>query len=774
MISELIYGRDFDEILTDAIRTLHKEGSVDPKITEIIAYIKKFHPDVLRPYESKIISVLGLFYKKKESSSLLEEVYSIFAKAIKHDTGSLFTPIQASAYRYIKGRQYFSFSAPTSTGKSFLFRKLILECEHDVVIVVPSRALITEYYHNIIDVVHDDTLVLQFVDNINISRTKKRIFILTPERASELFGFEHAFKIDMFLLDEAQISDEPIRGLTFDSFVRRASFTFPNSKIVFTHPFVSNPQAQLIKHNLNDSNRSQFKNYDYHAVGKIFLYFDNGAFYYFSPNELGEPTPAENDPAKDVLVSGGTLLIYTSKNKIYNGDYRDIFNEYMDLCPAIEDYNALDIIEKLRHYIGASKLPRTEKGSRLVEMMAHGIVIHHGSMPLRARLLIEDFIKGGYAKICFATSTLSQGINMPFDVVWVDNFSHMNELTLKNLIGRAGRSSQDEDSFDYGYTIINKSNVNTFIERYRLSYSINDTSLLDQPSEDIDPNLKDIIDATKNNTYNIDYHIPEAQVQRMEKADIRLDIETILNYFINSDNRPVTADEYYALKDRDRQNIKKAFKNIYCSHLRRDMLTKHEASVLSASIPILLWHVQGRSFSEIISLRFSFLSHRSERLRYRRMLRSGKIEFAEYKELVQNLTIRSSPRASPIPNKDLRSYPLFENKMPIKGIDYDTIVYDTYDYLDKVISLCLSAPLSAAFDIYYKKTGDKRALSLKNYILYGTNNMLEIWLLRYGFNFEDMEWLVEVVDSVDENEIVFNKKTRRLSNDQYDQISRYL
>ncbi|MCH7347319.1 DEAD/DEAH box helicase [Aeromonas sp. MR7] len=774
MISELIYGHNFNELLIDAIRTLHKEGAINPQITEKIAYIKKFHPDELQPYESKIISVLGLFYKKKEPSSLLEEVYSIFSRAIEFNTGSLFTPIQASAYRHIKGHQYFSFSAPTSTGKSYLFRKLILECEHDVVIIVPSRALITEYYHNIINVVPGDTLVLQFVDNINISRTRKRVFILTPERASELFGFEHAFEIDMFLLDEAQITDEPIRGLTFDSFVRRASVAFPNSKIVFTHPFVSNPQAQLIKHHLDVEHNSESKNYDYHAVGKIFLYFDDNAFFYFSPNGLGEPVPAENDPAKDILTSGGTLLIYTSKNKIYHGEYKDVFTEYMALCPLIQDRKALDIIEDLRHYIGASKSPRAGRESRLVEMMTHGIVIHHGSMPLRARLLIEDFIKGGYAKICFATSTLSQGINMPFDVVWVDNFSNMNELTLKNLIGRAGRSSQDEDSFDYGYTIINKKNVKTFTERYRLSYSINETSLLDQPSNNIDPNLIDIIDATKNNTYNVEYHIPEIQVQRMEKADITPDIETILDFFINDANRPVTADEYYALKDKERKSIKQAFKNIYCSHLRRDTLTKAEASVLSASIPILLWHVQGRSFSEIISLRFSYLSQRSERLRYRRMHRFGEIPTATYIELVQGLKVRSSPRASPIPNMELRSYPLFENELSVSDIDYDTIVYDTYDYLDKVISLCLSAPLSAAFDMYYKNTSDKRAMSLKNYILYGTNDIIEIWLLRYGFSFEDMEWLVGIVDSVDENSIIFNNNVKHLSNDRFDLIARYI
>ena len=63
----------------------------------------------------------------------------------------------------------------------------------------------------------------------------------------------------------------------------------------------------------------------------------------------------------------------------------------------------------------------------LLSLMQKGIVIHHGSMPLRARLLIEHFVNKGFARICFATSTLIQGINMPFDVVWIDNFKFRGE-----------------------------------------------------------------------------------------------------------------------------------------------------------------------------------------------------------------------------------------------------------------------------------------------------------------------------------------------------------
>ncbi len=57
--------------------------------------------------------------------------------------------------------------------------------------------------------------------------------------------------------------------------------------------------------------------------------------------------------------------------------------------------------------------------SEMLEKLSLGIVTHHGSMPLAARLILEHFTQSGFCRICFATSTLEQGINMPFDVVYL-------------------------------------------------------------------------------------------------------------------------------------------------------------------------------------------------------------------------------------------------------------------------------------------------------------------------------------------------------------------
>lgn len=56
--------------------------------------------------------------------------------------------------------------------------------------------------------------------------------------------------------------------------------------------------------------------------------------------------------------------------------------------------------------------------SLFIDLLSYGIVVHHGSMPLEARLVVENFTKSGFCRICFATSTLEQGINMPFDIVF--------------------------------------------------------------------------------------------------------------------------------------------------------------------------------------------------------------------------------------------------------------------------------------------------------------------------------------------------------------------
>lgn len=312
MLESLISGDNIEQVLKKSLLQIHSSGPVDPSTFEKLAYIKKFHEEKFQNYEKKLISILGLFYKTTDPISIIEEIYSIYSDSITIETGKTLTPVQSSVYREILHNRFFSFSAPTSSGKSYLFRELIQNTTGDIIIVVPSRALISEYYYEIVSIVDKSVLVLQFIEDINREKTNRRVFIITPERGIELFKYSDVFNVELFLLDEAQISEEQVRGMTFDSFVRRAARVFPNAKKVFAHPFVNNPEAQLLKHGFLEE--SSARNYNFHAVGKIFISNnDNGSFEYFSPNTECSNIPVETDIAAKTLKEGGTLLLYILK-----------------------------------------------------------------------------------------------------------------------------------------------------------------------------------------------------------------------------------------------------------------------------------------------------------------------------------------------------------------------------------------------------------------------------------------------------------------------------
>jgi replicative superfamily II helicase len=77
---------------------------------------------------------------------------------------------------------------------------------------------------------------------------------------------------------------------------------------------------------------------------------------------------------------------------------------------------------------------------------------------------------------------------MPFDIVWIDNFTFSgNEdqktLNLKNLIGRAGRVTQQDNQFDYGYVLIESKNKKLFTSRLNKESSLSPISNLDNKTD---------------------------------------------------------------------------------------------------------------------------------------------------------------------------------------------------------------------------------------------------------------------------------------------------
>lgn len=756
LIKKIREGKNLNEISTYAIDCLYKEGPVDTVILEILSYIKIFQSEFFKTIENDIIEIMGLFFKSPTPEAMQGIVFDLYSQYIKEKWGKNYTPMQADILKQIESKQSFSFSAPTSTGKSFVFRSVISQSQKDIVIVVPSRALINEYYDKVRDTVNIKKVnVLTFVEHINTKHAKRNVFILTPERARELFKNKSWLNIEYILFDEAQLSDEKsTRGLYFDSIVRRALNSFPNAKFIFAHPFISNPQAQLTKNNIDIDETSMYRQYKQKNVGQIFYTHNTSTdeFSHFGTNKRifgNRKLLSDYDPIEQSLKNGGSVLVYASKSQILNKTIFHRFKKYIDLCPKVTDPTALNLVEELREYIGASKNNKEYYNSGMIDQLSYGIVTHHGSMPLTARLILEHFTQQGFCRLCFATSTLEQGINMPFDVVYIDRFEKSKSLSVKNLIGRAGRSTIS-NSFDVGSVIVKVGAMSTLRDTLTQNNPISEVSHLDTKDESIDEKYQDFKESINNGTYNDDYNLTYKDVEKIKSDKIKLLVPTLLDR--------IFIDDHIISAEQITQEIKDSFHKLYETYLGRPLVVS-EKNVLSEAIKIMLWKITGRTFRKICQIRYSRVACTDER--------------RKHPEEVNNIFAKYLVGYNEIPNKMLPNYPKISNDILAKDVDYDTIVFDTYDFLDKLIGFKLSDIYYAIFNEYYESTKDMKAYKMANYIKFGTIDSKEIWMLRYGFNFEDIEWLKPCINHIDSSEIKFNNNVNSLNEEQLKMIEPY-
>ncbi len=769
--------REPETLLGECLSRIQKSGPNDPKDFEMLALIKLFHVEAFKKYQARIVCSLGLFYKTDVPRDMLSLAYSIWKEAIREEHEEILTPLQCGIKNGINNHIYYSFSAPTSAGKSHLFRKLIEKATDDIVIIVPSRALISEYTIRIRELLRGNStiLILNFADDINRLKTKRRVFVLTPERAVDLFRMQEQTSVGIFLFDEAQLADaDGNRGINFDSVVRRANKVFPRSKKVFAHPFVANPEAQFVRNKIQENHSS--KCFPYHAVGKVFYSVKNDEFSIFSPYiERGDLKKnrliLDSDPLTKILSDGGSALIYVSKNSIYDGSFLKNFKKYIDSCQPIENQEALDIVELIIESIAAK-----QQQSNMIDLMRRGIVIHHGSIPLSVRFLIEQFVNKGFARLCFATSTLAQGVNMPFDVVWIENMRFYGSdedkpLALKNLIGRAGRTTMQTDIFDHGIVITD--NAKKLSEMISCEVRISGESRLDAPPNEEPDDLTELLEAIKNENMNDEYNLPITKLERLASEQMVGVIKGLLDKLFRNGGL-LKGNEYRTLPKGDRQNIKEGFRKVFEASLDRE-LEKGEKTVLSVAVQILLWQLQGKSFKEILGLRSAYVTGKDQQREINREFRQEIITKENRDRRIRKIPLKGSAIPFTLPNKSLKTVPSQFFGETVGDFNYDRLVYDTYDYLDKVISFSLSDVYIAAFGQYYKSTNDQRASSMVKYLRYGTNDDTEILLIRYGFTFDDIELVMKYVMSINEEGIVFKDSIKSLRElPVYALIERYL
>lgn len=418
-------------------------------------YYQTFSHSVL----AKLGNFPGIEFLKNENNSSelpfdreLEKKVKEFIQAVPDTDDLIFTDSQFELYKKISGSKHFSFSGPTSMGKSFIIKSFIRKVvgnkpPENIVIMVPTRALINQFS---IDLNKELKDVLEHhnytvITNSNVSELPSTeqhyVFVLTPERLLSYLSQKKNPNIAYLFIDEAHklAAEKDSRAVTAYSAISKALRRNPNLNLYFSSPNVSNPEVFL---KLFKKDEKQFFRTIETPVSqnlffvdlvekKVTHYLDNGN-YEFEPKIV---TKAET--IFDLLSAIG----YEESNIVYCSSRFDAVDKAAKLFEQNQkkqvtvSKNVKKVIRQIRAYI--------HKDYYLGEFLDGGIGYHFGNLPQIIRNKVEGLFKEREINYVFCTSTLLEGVNLPAKNVFILNNKNgrntFQPIDFWNLAGRAGR-----------------------------------------------------------------------------------------------------------------------------------------------------------------------------------------------------------------------------------------------------------------------------------------------------------------------------------------------
>lgn len=374
-------------------------------------------------------------------------------QAVPNQEGYVFTDAQYRLYTRLINSTEFSFSGPTSMGKSFVIKSFIKNVirnipRENMVVLVPTRALINQFTFDLKKDLNEDLQQFRFkiITNSNVTELTEESFnyimVLTPERLISFLTNDTQTSIGFLFVDEAhklaQLKDT--RSITTYTAVERSLVKFGrNLKLYFSSPNVSNPEVFLKLFNRATDN-NVFKT-DESPVTQNIYFIDliekriETIQKDSSQNRLlpfDERLGSVNDVIT-VLGQGHNNLVY-SNSKLKTITVAKTFADSQSTAHAL-DPEITKAISQIKEYIHPNYY--------LAELLTKGVAYHHGRLPQLIRNLIEYLYKHEYVSYIFCTSTLLEGVNMPTKNLFVLNNQNgrnkLEDIDFWNLVGRAGR-----------------------------------------------------------------------------------------------------------------------------------------------------------------------------------------------------------------------------------------------------------------------------------------------------------------------------------------------
>lgn len=427
---------------------------------EIVALLKNIHPEnhTIDFYLGSVLSNTGnyrgltLVAPNHQHGTLMDQFYTEFSKdymRIPAAPESQFFRSQKAVYDHLND-SYFSYSGPTSMGKSFIMRMFIKEqvtkgIKANYALLVPTKALINEVSSSIINDLREmlaeyNYKIVTSAGALALKEDHNFILVMTPERMLYLMISNPSIMIDFLFVDEAhKISSNDSRSPFYYKVVDMLSRREKKPKMIFASPNIPNPEIylDLIPSSNKLSEQKLRSTFTPVSQMKFLIDFPERDIKLFN-NYTGDFV--DFMPLNDAITFN-QLISYIGKGS-QNIVYCHSTNKAVELALEFardftqsENKELLDLSRDIINEIHGDYY--------LADIISKGVAYHIGYLPSSIRMRIEELYRKGLIHTVFSTSTLVEGVNLPADNLFITHYkvgrTKMPLVDFKNLVGRVGR-----------------------------------------------------------------------------------------------------------------------------------------------------------------------------------------------------------------------------------------------------------------------------------------------------------------------------------------------
>ena len=674
------------------------------------------------------------------------------------DSSKSFFDMQKIILSSMQNSQYYSFSAPTSMGKTFVitnFIKMLLKkgSNDNFAIIVPTRALLSEIANKIINDFKDYLGVgcHKVVTTVaSVSSDDKIIAILTPERLYYSLLKKPEIKFQYLFIDEAhKISSKDKRSVIYYKILD--IFKEENTHIYFSSPVIPNPDVYLNLTNFYTNSNSSERAFCYSPViqNKVSIDFRDKTFKIY--NNLSNIFIDCGNLLQNI-ADKMDLLLQLGKNKcnlVYVSSANKAISTAIALQKLLKKKNQLNITGDQKEELENVALEIQKKihdDYYLAKLIRQGIAYHIGALPAEIRDKIEYLLRKGCIKYCFCTSTLLEGVNVPVDNLFIFDIkkgnARMSEIDAFNLIGRAGRVTLNE--YGNAFIIIEDDSTQKYFDEVLLQPLPNQKLL---SSNVLKPKHKKLIVETllegKTNLLDENKKYQDCDFSE-ETYEYAAKCLNMLLLDICSKNRSYIVKDFEksgALSPQNIIDIKSKFLDYKHDDKDLNISARQKHSLYNAVKNKTIDYPSTFDYSECVD----FLNKLSDIFEWQIYEKSklGKGNSIRYYAVMLTQWIKGNGLHE-IVRQAIRYRKEHKSKiynMEHKLIDYDDsiehknmVINDTMKDIEEIINYKLSMYFLRLSEAIIKCHGEQ---ALKNdwyeYVEYGTNNKTIIALQKYGF-----------------------------------------